>query len=148
MQISHRLVPIQWCRCVTYKLIRQHKYSLQGKLATAEVEKILKTRPQEIHHQHIVVPLYPIPSDVGDSSCGKSGLKAWSEQYKSTMEPRSAASINAHEEHFQPSYFHPEKSCTALTRTTTEDASSSQAPASPVEKINKLSADRQTWPPQ
>ena len=45
-------------------LIGQHEHSLHGEPAGAEVEEVLEARPQQVHHQHVVVSLLPIPPDV------------------------------------------------------------------------------------
>ena len=48
-------------------LIGQHEHSLHGEPAGAEVEEVLEARPQQVHHQHVVVPLLSVPPDVWDT---------------------------------------------------------------------------------
>ena len=58
-------------------LVRQHEHGLHGEPPGAEVEEVLKAGAKQVHDQHIVVALLPIPAYVGypDTSLqGKYGV--------------------------------------------------------------------------
>ena len=44
-----------------YHLVSQQQDGLQAELAGAEVEEVLQTGPQQLHHHHVVVPLRSTP---------------------------------------------------------------------------------------
>jgi hypothetical protein len=58
---------------MTNQLIREEKDSLQAKLPVAEVEEVLKGRPEEVQDHGVVVALSTIPPHEGNSNpAGKS----------------------------------------------------------------------------
>ena len=48
-------------------LISQHEHSLHGEPPGAEVEEVLEAGSEKVHDQDIVVPLRPIPPNVGNA---------------------------------------------------------------------------------
>ena len=49
-------------------LVGQHEHGLHGEPPGAEVEEVLEARTQQVHHQHVVVSLLSVPSDVRDAN--------------------------------------------------------------------------------
>lgn len=52
-----------------HHLVGQQQDRLQAELARAEVEEVLQTRAQQLHHHYIVVTFGPTPLNGWDSHC-------------------------------------------------------------------------------
>lgn len=59
----------------SHHLVRQQQDCLQAELAGAEVEQVLQTGTQQLHHHDVVVAFRSTPLDRRDSHCsvGRSG---------------------------------------------------------------------------
>ena len=54
-------------KAVSYHLVGQHEYCLQGELSLAVVEQILKTGPQQVDDHDVVVAFHAKPVYVWDA---------------------------------------------------------------------------------
>ena len=59
---------------MTYQLISQKEYSLESKLAVAEVEQVLERWTKEIDHHRIVIALGSEPANEGDTDTASESL--------------------------------------------------------------------------
>ena len=53
---------------LTYHLIGEHQDSFEGKFALAVVEKVLKTRAEQVDHHDVVVTLHAKPVNVWNTN--------------------------------------------------------------------------------
>jgi len=58
-----------------YHLISQHQHGFERELSSTVYKKILKTRPQQIHNKHIVLPVYTTPFYARDATCSNKNKK-------------------------------------------------------------------------
>ena len=47
-------------------LVSQHQHCLHGEPPRAEGEEVLEARPEQVHHQHVVVALHTKPPNMRD----------------------------------------------------------------------------------
>lgn len=48
-------------------LIGEHEHGLHGEPPTAEVEEVLQRRPQQVHHQAVILALNAVEANVRDA---------------------------------------------------------------------------------